>query len=136
MRSHSLVSQPLLRFLAAVPLLLAVAGCDPAIDVPTFYSVTYRLTNLSLESFTELTYIEDIGARRSFAPGEEDYESQWFIPEGQSFGATAAGTVRNGEIVLEIIVEGGGREFTRSDSCENLLVDPVACSLEIPDEVL
>lgn len=136
MRSYSLVSRPLLRFLAAVPLLLAVAGCDPAIDTPTFFDVTYRLTNLSLGSVTELTYIDDIEARRTFTPAEDDYESQWFIPEGQTIGATAEGTVQNGEIVLEIIVVGGGMDFTRSDSCENLTGDPVVCSLEIPDEIL
>lgn len=136
MRSIPLTIRPPIRFLAALPLLLAVAGCSTEPNVPDFYEVTYSLTNLSVGSVTELTYIDDLRVTRTVGDPPEGWEVQYLMPAGNPIGATAEGTVQSGEITLEIRVVGATREFTRSDSCEDNTGQPVACSLEIPREIL
>lgn len=136
MRSCSLVSRPTLRFLAAVPLLLAVAGCSTEPDIPEFFDVTYSLTNTSVGSVTEVTYIDDLRVTRTVVDPPEGWEVNYLLPAGNPIAATAEATVQSGEITLEIHVVGVFVEFTRSDSCEDLTDQPVACSLEIPRETL
>jgi hypothetical protein len=136
MRSFLLVNRPSLRFLAVLPLLLAVAGCSTEPDVPDFFQVTYSLTNSSVGSVTELTYIDNVNVRRVVSNPSGDWAIGALFPAGQRIGATAEGIVQSGEIILEIRVLGMAGEFTRSDSCEESTGEPVACSLEIPEETL
>jgi hypothetical protein len=136
MRSLPLTIRPLARFLVTLPLALAVAGCSTEPDVPDFYQVTYHLTNMSLGSIDQLTFIDDLRVTQTVEDPSDGWEVQFLIPAGHPIGATAEGTVQSGEIVLTIRVVGATGEFTRSDSCEELAGQLVACSLEIPRENL
>jgi hypothetical protein len=127
---------PPIRFLAVVMLFSAVTGCSTEPDIPDFFEVTYTLTNSSVGSITELTYIDNTDARRVVSSPGDDWTSQALFPAGQRIGATAEGTVQSGEIILEIMVVGVGGEFTRSDSCEEAAGQGIPCSLEIPEERL
>jgi hypothetical protein len=136
MRSFSLIDRPPLRFLAALPLLLAVAGCSADLDIPEFFEVTYSITNESLGTVTEFTFIDDLEQRNSVRPEGGEFSTVYLKPKGQTIGVTAEGTVRDGEVVVTIEVVGTSINFTRTDSCEDLTGEEVACSLEIPEEIL
>lgn len=136
MRSLPPTIRPLTRFLVTLLPALAVAGCSTEPDIPDFYQVTYSLTNMSLGSVDELTFIDDLRVTHTVEGAPDGWSVQFLIPEGNPIGATAEGTVQSGEIVLEIRVVGATSEFTRSDSCEELAGQTVACSLEIPRENL
>ncbi|MGD2217800.1 MAG: hypothetical protein PVJ64_13675 [Gemmatimonadales bacterium] len=136
MRGYARNLRSAVRCFAALPLLLAVAGCSTEPDIPDFYDVTYSLTNLSVGSITELTFIDDLRVARTVSDPPDDWEAQYLIPAGNPIGATAEGTVQSGQITLEINVVGATTEFTRSDSCQDDTDQPVACSLEIPRENL
>ncbi|MGD2152202.1 MAG: hypothetical protein PVG79_02970 [Gemmatimonadales bacterium] len=136
MGSHPLTKRPRFRVLAGLPLLLAVVGCSTDLNIPDFYEVTYSLTNTSLGSITEVTFYDDLRAARTVDNPPEGWEVVYLIPAGNPIGASAEGTVQSGQITLEIDVDGVTRDFTRSDSCEDQTGEPVACSLEIPREIL
>jgi len=136
MRSQPLTKRPRFRALAVLPLLLAVAGCSTDLNIPDFYEVTYSLSNTSLGLITEVTFYDDLRVARTVNDPPEGWEVRFLVPEGNPIGASAEGTVQSGQITLEIDVDGVTREFTRSDSCEDQTGEPVACSLEIPREIL
>jgi hypothetical protein len=136
MRSCSLIKGPVLRIFAVLPLLLAVAGCSAEIDIPEFFEVTYSITNQSLGTVTEFTFIDDLEQRNSIRPEGGEFSTIYLKPKGQTIGVTAEGTVWDGEIVVTIEVVGTSKSFTRTDSCEDLSGQEVQCSLEIPEEIL
>jgi hypothetical protein len=136
MRNVSLVDRPSLRFLAALPLLVAVAGCSSELDIPEFFEVTYSVSNQSLGTVTQITFINDLDDRQALTPDQDEFSSLYLKPKGQTIGMTAEGTVWDGTVTLTIEVVGNSKSFTRTDSCEDFSGQEVACSLEIPDEIL
>jgi hypothetical protein len=136
MGSFSLEKRPRNRLLAALPVALVVAGCSVEPDVPIFYEVTYSISNVSVGSVTQVTFLDDARIRISIPNPADDWMVQFFIPEGNPVGATLEGTVQSGEITLQMTAVFLQDTIIRSDSCEDITGTPVACSLTIPTDNL
>jgi hypothetical protein len=113
-------------------------GCgddDPAEPRRT-YSLTYSLIITGESSVDQVTYT--FGGRDVTLNDPVDgWSTQITAGEGQSVGASADGTVKNGEIILFMKATSSGvSPIEGEDQCEESAGTATVCTLEIPKVTL
>ncbi len=116
---------------------LVMTGCSVEPELPAVFTVTYSLSVTGQSILTELSY--DNGRGRDIVVNDpvDGWSVTFDILERDRIGASAEGTVENGEIILTMTARAVGRaDIVRSDSCSDSSGTATPCSLLIPDERL
>jgi hypothetical protein len=119
-------------------LVVLASGCggdDPA-DPRREYTLTYSLNITGESSVDQVTYT--VGGRDVTLNDPTDgWALQIAAGDGQSVGASAEGTVKNGEIILYLSAVTSGRSpITGQDECSESAGISTVCSLDIPKVTL
>ena len=125
--------------LIVLTLVVFVFGCgddDNGVEPRRIYTLTYSL-NVTGESSVDWVEYTLGGQDFRLDNPADGWSAQFPGGDGQSVGATAVGTVKNGAIVLFMTATTTGRDsITGQDECNESAGTPTICQLVIPKTTL
>ncbi|MCK5619947.1 MAG: hypothetical protein KAJ17_11125 [Candidatus Krumholzibacteria bacterium] len=120
-------------------LVLLLAGCgndDNGVEPRRVYDVVYSLNITGESTVDQVTYTVG-GKDVTLSNPTDGWSIEIEAGDGHSVGASAQGTVKNGEIVLFMRATSAGKSpITRIDECSESAGTPTICSLDIPKVTL
>jgi hypothetical protein len=119
-------------FFLLVLLPIGCGGDDNTVEPRRIYQLSYSLNITGESSVDEVTYT--IGGNDVTLSNPTDgWSLQIDAGDGQSVGASALGTAKNGEIILFMIATStGASPIAGQDQCSESAGTPTSCQLDIP----
>jgi len=128
-----------LTFTIVLMLVILICGCggdDDGVQPRRIYTLTYSL-NITGESSVDWVEYTLGGQDVRLDSPADGWSLEFPGGDGQSVGASAVGTVKNGSIVLFMTATTSGRDsISGQDECHESAGTPTICQLVIPKVTL